>query len=250
MRDIKTFARAFLIVLGAVSLSWVGFAVPPFGMAATKNEVTARLLADDRFKPGALRESLAVFTGRAKWFPEYSKITRAEALMKIRIAEESIRSIDLQEAGTEKVHAKASILSSLASNPGDAYLWLALYSTQLLSEGFDPEAISYLDTSYFLGPMEGWIAIRRNRLALAAFPMLDESLQAKVVSEFCALVSSEFIDAAVFNFVGVGWQQRNRLLQGISQIHILPRTLFAKRLANEAVSISIPGVSIDERFWR
>ncbi|MBB4260155.1 hypothetical protein [Bradyrhizobium sp. CIR3A] len=249
MRVIETFARTSIIALSAFSLSWVAFAVPQFAWAATKSEVASRLLADDRIKPSALRDAIAASTGRSQWYLDQSKIQRAQALIHFRIAEESGR-IDIQEGDLARVRAMASISSSLASNPGDAYLWLALYSTQLLSEGFDPKAVSYLGASYVLGPMEGRIALRRNRLALAAFPLFGDDLQAKIVSEFCALVNSQFIDTAVLNFVSSGPYQRNRLLQSLSQTDLIPREMFAKQLAREAVSVTVPGVSIDERFLR
>lgn len=133
---------------------------------------------------------------------------------------------------------------SLCLNPSDAYLWLMLYWGSNLRSGFEERSLPYLHQSYDLAAMEGWIALRRNKLALAILAQLNESLQEKVVSEFAALVNSGFTDIASANIATVGWAHRGRLLASLSQVDINSRETFARALANDGISVSVPGVEI------
>ena len=139
--------------------------------------------------------------------------------------------------------AERELRAVLAIKPTESFFWLMLYSLLVTRNGFDQEAIRFLDRSYLLGPNEGWIALRRNRLALAVFPMLGVSTQQLVVSEFAGLVDSGFVEDAAINLTAVGWKYRAALLAGLSRTKKTSREALAKRLARENVSVDIPGIN-------
>ena len=109
--------------------------------------------------------------------------------------------------------------------------------------------MSYLEQSYSTGPREGWIALRRNRLALAAFQMLNERMQDSVTAEFAGMVDSYFIGEAADNLQRAGWPQRERLLASLGDVDIMSRELFAKWLERNGVKVVVPGVKSNERPW-
>lgn len=155
-----------------------------------------------------------------------------------------------EEADHEAAMADTKIKSSLEFNPADSFLWLMLYSMETAHHGFDEKTLGYLSQSYTTGPIEGWIALRRNKLALATFADLIGTTQQRVVSEFTGMVDSEFTDAAALNLMGVGWMQSERLLASIAVVNIVPRESFARRLAREGLMVRVPGVELEERTWR
>lgn len=235
--------------LGLTGIIWSTVTLPAFWSAATAKDVTARILADDRFKLGTLSDVLASMRASPEPIIQRSDVPRAEALVRVRIAEEAVSRKDPDQADSDSTAADERLKSTLTLNPADSFLWLMLYSVEVTRKGFDDTTVSFLDRSYASGPLEGWIALRRNRLALAAFASLSNVMQAKVVAEFAGLVDSDFIEDAAFNLRGVGWHQADRLLAALANVDIIPREAFAKRLLLEGIKVNVPGVEIDERLW-
>jgi hypothetical protein len=105
--------------------------------------------------------------------------------------------------------------------------------------------------SYSLGPNEGWIAVRRNRLALALFAVLTPDLQNKAVLEFAHLVDSGFVPEAADILTGPGWPVRERLLSRLAHVDELYREQFAKAVYQLGYDVSVPGVKpFGFRPWR
>ncbi|PIT04895.1 hypothetical protein TSA1_32230 [Bradyrhizobium nitroreducens] len=143
-----------------------------------------------------------------------------------------------------------TIRSALTSNPADSFLWLMLYSTELTRTGFDNSLIRYIEESYALAPLEGWVALQRNGIGLATFENLKPSMQDKVVSEFVGLVDGSFLDVAGVNLTTVGWAQRERLLASLTRLDVISREAFAKKLSREGLKVAVPGIEVDDRLWR
>ncbi|MBB4379901.1 hypothetical protein [Bradyrhizobium sp. SBR1B] len=239
-----------LLLLGIIGVIWPLEALPAFWAAVPAKEPIARILAGDRFKPGAVNGMGAMLQAQARPTIARNDVARAEALIRLRIAEEATGRMSAEEADHEAAMADTKIRSSLEFNPADSFLWLMLYSMDTAHRGFDEKTLEYLSQSYATGPIEGWIALRRNALALATFSNLTGTTQQRVVSEFTGMVDSEFTDAAALNLMGVGWMQRERLLASIAIVNVVPRESFARRLAKEGLKVRVPGVEIDERTWR
>jgi hypothetical protein len=242
--------------LGFAGAAWSLLSSPPFWSAATAKDLFARIMADERFKPGVLSEVLSGIRTEFKPLIRRNDVARAEGMIRLRLAEEAMQHTSLVERAPleaidqKVVLAEAALRSSLELNPGDSFLWLMLYSIDLAHAGFDVRKVGYLEQSYTAGPLEGWVAIRRNKLALAVFPSLSTEMQTKVVSEFCGLIDSNFIESAASNLMGIGWAQRDRLLASLVNVELIPREAFAKRLWQDGLKISVPGVELDERLRR
>ncbi|MCK1521654.1 MULTISPECIES: hypothetical protein [unclassified Bradyrhizobium] len=236
-----------LLLLGLASVIWSAVTLPAFRSAAPAKDVTARILADDRFKSATLSEVLASILASPKPIVERSDLPRAEALVRLRIAEEAIGRKDPDQADRDVTAADERLRLVLAFNPTDSFSWLMLYSGEVLRNGFEDSTVAFLEQSYASGPLEGWIALRRNRLALAAFGSLSESMQARVVAEFASLVNSDFVQDAALILMGIGWLQKERLLASLSNVDAVPREAFAKGVRREGLIVSVPGVSLDER---
>ncbi|MBH5399944.1 hypothetical protein HZZ13_19435 [Bradyrhizobium sp. CNPSo 4010] len=239
-----------MLLLGAVGVLWSSAALPSFWRVMPAHDISMRILRDDRFKPGVLSKVLAPMERNPGPVLVSHELARAEALVRLRVAEEAIERASSEDADREVVLTLAKVRSSLSLNPADSFLWLMLYSVETTRNGFDLNNVSYLDQSYATAPREAWIALRRNKLALAIFLKLSEAVQAKVTQEFAGMVDGDFIDDAAINLKTVGWHNRDRLLASLEHVDNLQRKSLAKRLVGDGLKVRVPGVEIDERLWR
>jgi hypothetical protein len=100
-----------------------------------------------------------------------------------------------------------------------------------------------LRMSYMFGPNEGWIAVRRNPLALAEFPSLPKPIAEQVLSEFAMMVRSGLYQDAANIIASVGRDLRELLLGGLDQVDETHRNDFAKVLEYKKLDeVPIPGV--------
>jgi len=99
-----------------------------------------------------------------------------------------------------------------------------------------------LRLSYRLGPNEGWISLRRNRLALALYEQLPPDLAGRSLVEFAGLVRSRFYEEAVDIFVSAGAPPRDKLISRLAELDELDRRAFGKVLLDRGYSYAIPGL--------
>lgn len=242
--------RSLLLPCALAGVLWSAVALPPFWRAVPVHDAAVPIIADDRFKPGALANVLAGLEDKPAAVLSQPQLTQAKALIRVRIAEEAIGRKSSAEADRSVASAFERVMTALMAMPGNSFLWLMLYSVETARNGFDPRYIRYLDRSYATGPREGWISLKRNRLALAVFPMLSEIARGSVISEFTEMVDADLIEDAAANLTGVGWQSREQLLTALISADITSRQRLYRRLATDGIKVIIPGLPIDERQWR
>lgn len=243
-------SRVSLSLIGLASLLWSADTLPSFWRTAPASTAAERIIADDRFKRGVLADVLAGI--EAEPAPAFSQpeLVRAKALVRLRLAEEAVAGKGTEKVDREVTVAEESVKSALTVIPGDSFLWLMLYSVETTRNGFDTQNIHYLDQSYAMGPHEGWISLRRNRLGLAILSMLDDEVRIAVISEFAEMVDSDFIEDTARNLMGIGWQFHDQLLAALVSVDVVSRQRLYRRLAVDGIKLSVPGIPIDERPWR
>ncbi len=246
----KAFVRVMLLFVAVVGTLWPLAAVPSFWLTAPIREVSLQIMADDRFRPGVLGDMLIRLNANSRPAVVQPELQSALALVTLRTAEEALHRKNPDEGDRAMEASEGELRLALQVNPADSFLWLMLYSVVTRRSGFDFDIIGYLDRSYASGPNEGWVVLRRNRLALAIFSLLSKSRQQEVLAEFAALINNGFIEEAAINLTSVGWVERERLLESLKQLDVASREIFAKRLARDGVRVSIPGIEQDERYWR
>lgn len=241
--------RGLLLAAGLLSLLWSVAVLPSFQRLLPARDAAARIIADDRLKARALAEMFASIEPAAPAELSPPELFRASALVRLRLSELALARKSSEEAEAEITAAHRKLVEGLTVDPTDSLLWLMLYSFETSRNGFDPKTVPYLERSYLTGPHEGWIALRRNRLALGVFPLLGELAQTRVVDEFATMVDSDFWNDAEANLVGIGWAYRDRLLAGLQRVDLVSREAFARRLFRDGYDVQIPGVKSKERPW-
>jgi hypothetical protein len=145
---------------------------------------------------------------------------------------------------------RKAIGKSLGCSPYDPFFWFVDYWMEVSNSGISEKALRLLQMSYATGPHEGWIALRRNRFALAAFPSLKSDLQQQVLDEFADMVEAGFVDQAAANLAGPGWPIRDKLLERLAHVRQYNREVLARLLENQGVRLEIPNVETKERrYW-
>lgn len=244
-----TTLRSQFLLCGLLGVIWSYAALPSFWLTVPAHNVASRIIAGERFKPEILPQMLSQMEAAPRPGIVQSEYYRAQALIGVSAGE-----VAAQGSGSdfdrEISDAESRLRAALSVTPSDAFLWLLLYSVGTARNGFDPAYVRLVEKSYIAGPHEGWIALRRNRLALAVFALLNDITQKAVVTEFSELVDSDFIDAAAANLTTIGWEHRAPLLAGLEQTDVASRESLARRLSRDGFKVPIPGVDRDDRLWR
>ena len=171
------------------------------------------------------------------------------AVIKLRLMEDAYAPERVTELSARLDAVDKAIQRSLGCSPADPFLWLVLYSVKSAKGGFRSEYLDYISMSYRLGPREGWIAVQRDRLAMAIFPLLPPDLADLAVKEFATLVTNSLYDPSADILLGPGWNVRDRLLSQLAEVPERQRIEFAQLLRARGSNLAVPGVATNTRPW-
>ena len=167
---LRNLARAFVILLGLAGVAWGVANLSASWRQTGIEQIASEILDHQTFKPEALVPFIPTLAEIEQSPYCQPKLIRSAAIIRLRLAEEAIASAE-RDVIDERLDAlENGIRSALSCEPADAFLWMVLAWADNLREGPKPEQLTFLRLSYRLGPNEGWIAVRRNRLLLAMFP--------------------------------------------------------------------------------
>src|SRR5262249_8310025 len=138
----------------------------------------------------------------------HASSARSAAVIRLRIAEATLDAGDGANIDSRLAAARASIENSLKCSPVDSFLWFSLFWLDATTNGFRPESLELLRTSYQQGSNEGWIMEKRSRLALAIYRSLPRDLAERAVDEFAKLLQPPFTVTAANILMGPGWHVR------------------------------------------
>src|SRR5262249_13221757 len=180
--------RSFVVILGCISVWWGIIGFPDYWKDSSIERIARQIIAGDPFKAETLIQQIPTIDGIKKSTYCRPAALRSAAIIQLRLLEVTALENDRQHRNAQLKSLVSAIRSSLSCAPADPFLWLALYSVEVSENGFKPDYLNYLRMSYELGPREGWIALKRNPLAFAAFQQLPPDLREYVANEFVALV--------------------------------------------------------------
>ncbi|MFL9828360.1 hypothetical protein [Rhodoplanes sp. SY1] len=240
--------RIALTAVGLGAIAWAGVVL---AAPTTRglDRVADRIVVGDAFKPDDLRR-IAVDLEEASRTPQIrASALRNAVIVAVRQAEEAIAEGRRTEID-ERLEALGPMLDrALVAAPGDGFLWLVRFWHGNLRSGFDARNLDLLAASYRAAPREGWIAVRRTSVALAAISRMEEPLRGAVVDEFVGLVNSRLGPMADI-FVTSGWPARDTLLPALAAASEVNRQNFARAVYQRGYDIEVPGIArSDARPW-
>lgn len=243
-------ARALICGVGFATIVW-GFYVFPMLWRPTGLERVAKHIVEGDTFQGDTITTLAMTLNEMR-NNAYPGAFRTAAVIRLRAVENTMAEGDTRTLDKEFAKLSSSVRASLSHVPTDPFLWAVLFWLENTQNGFSPIHLKYLQMSYSLGPNEGWVAVRRDQLALAVFSRLSPALKEEALAEFTRLVSSDFIVQAANILVMLSVPVRNQLLARLADVPQYEREQLAKSVYDLGYyDISIPGVQPPApRPWR
>ncbi len=234
--------RSFIIVLGCIAIWWgvVGFRF--FLQESASERIASQIIAGDPFKAETLALQLPVINriGASVYCDPVA--LRSATIIQLRTVEVAISANDSKRSDEQMRSLGRMIRHSLSCGPADPFLWLVLYWVENTENGFNTDHLKYLRMSYRLGPNEGWIGLKRNRITFAALPNLPTDLAEYASKEFTGLVEMGSYEQAAEILTGPAWPLRQQLLSRLRNIEKRHRVIFADILDKKGYDVAIPGV--------
>jgi hypothetical protein len=234
-------ARLLLAIVGVVVIAWVIAVFPVFWSEKVIIDVAREVIAGNIFKPEILAAVEAQTETNSGPMRRSSLLGKA-TVIRLRQAEDAIRAGDL-EMQDQKLESLGRIVDKTFLNaPSDPFLWLVRFWLDSTRNGLRPENLRFLRMSYDLGPYEGWIAVKRNRIALAAYSALPSDLAEQAISEFVGLVRWGLADAVAIA-AGPGRPLRGVLFPRLKDLNYEQRRAFANAIyGRELDDVPVPGI--------
>ncbi len=234
--------RVMTAVLGLVAVAWGGANFSTFWRQSSLERAATAVINREAFKTDALDGLIPALADIENERYCRPSALHSAAVIRLRLAETALIGGKRSIMDERLDAADRSIRKSLDCSPRDAFLWMALAWVEDFRSGFQPEQLTYLRLSYATGPNEGWVAARRNRLALSMFARLSPDLADRAVVEFDRLLDSWIYWDAIAIFEGPGWPIHDRLLASLKDVGLRQRQAFADALYAQGYDVVIPGV--------
>jgi hypothetical protein len=236
------FARVLVVLLGGASLLWGVAGIATFSPQAPIERVAQRIVNREPFEIDALK-ALAPAMQEIELAAQCRPAAmRSVAIIRLRLAEAALADGERSNVDDRLDALRDSISRALACSPADSFLWLVRYWLEGTRNGFSPRNFELLRMSYRVGPREGWVALRRNRLAFSVFAALPADLAENAIVEFVGLLDSSFYADVVQILTGPAWPVRDLILPRLRQVAEFRRQLLASALYTEGWDVAIPGV--------
>jgi hypothetical protein len=243
--------RFVTVGFGMAALCWALYCAPIFRASALFEGIARQVIAAEVFPDDALLRMLEIREAFPKWYSISSGLERSTSIVRLRLVESALERVNVAPLDVRMAALRSTLHDAFAINPADSFLWLTLYWLDNTQRGFSLDNLAGLVFSYTLGPREGWIAIRRNRLALPIFSQLDDSTRDLVVAEFAIMVAARMIVETAANLAGPGWPIRERLVARLVDVDTATREALARYLYGQGIRLSMPGIpEAGERPWR
>jgi hypothetical protein len=237
-------ARIAFAALAFAAISWGAFSFHESRQIGPVEAVAKRITYGDPFKTetlAGLHSAIAAIEAK-----EYCQPTalRAGAIIRLREFENAVSAAERIGIDDKRALLRESMLRSLSCAPADSFLWLVLYWTDMTKNGFNDRHLDYLRMSYRTGPNEAWVALRRSRLALAAFPRLPPDLANEATDEFVSLVATRRVyPQAVAIMQGPGWPIRDIIVPKLARLPENTRQDLSNALDRAGLEIDVPGIA-------
>jgi hypothetical protein len=251
MSAMLVITRLLTLALGGLAVVWGAMAFPIFWEHAPVERVAKLIINGHPYKRETLVALLpAMERIEAERLCRSSALT-ATAVIRLRLIEDATAAADRLMMEEQLQLLPDSIRRAILCSPANPFLWTILYWLDTSQNGPQPGQMKLLRMSYRSGANEGWVGVRRNRLAFSVFELLPPDLADFAVGEFLGLLNSAFFRASEQIFIGPAWRVRDRILARMDEVGVGNRQIFARQLYVHGFDVDVPGVPQREvRPWR
>lgn len=243
--------RIVVCAVGVVAVTWGLFFLPLFWQQGPLNRVASQVRQGHLFKGQALLgEASRVEAVEQKSFCNPAEL-RNLVVLHVAILNGASAVADRMPLDAEQAAVDAAAREALSCEPSNSFAWLVLFWIDASKYGVNTKNVRYLHMSYALGPNEGWIALWRNRLAIAVFQQLPSELEDMAVVEFVKLVETGGMYAEAASVYGSAASEvQSRIIAQLKTAKATPRQVFAATLYDKGFDVDIPGFEKPVRPWR
>ena len=196
--------RIATVCLGLAAVGWGGFMARMVWQQVPMTSMAVKIVGGEQFAPGVLENFVTDALPKPLQGICQPVMLRTMAVIRLRFAEQAIAAGDGSLIHQTQSALDAALHRALSCAPADPLLWLAVFWLENNVSGLQDDNFRSLRLSYHLGPNEGWLALRRNRFAVAIYPGLPDDLKQQATDEFVQLVRSDFITDAADILAGPG----------------------------------------------
>ena len=237
-------ARSFVVIVGCAAVWWGIVVFPVFWQGSSTERIANRIIAGAPFKAEILARELAIIDSIERSAYCRPAALRSAAIIQLRMVEAATSANGRNHIDEPLKPLGNAIGSSLSCSPADPFLWVVLFWMENTQNGSDPTYLKYLRMSYQLGPNEEWVALKRNRIALANFVTLPPDLAEAGIAEFVGLVGSHLYSEAGDILAGLARLIRGLLFTRLRDIKEADRLAFTKLLYDRGLDdIPVPGTA-------
>jgi hypothetical protein len=234
--------RLFAVLLGCATLVSGVYTFPTFSRQSPIERTAMQVIEGVPFAPDELIKSVPAVEAAEQASICRPQGIRSAAIIRLQLAKDVIAASERDQIDSSLSALRDSIHRSLGCSPADPFLWSVLFWLENTMNGFSQDHFEFLRLSYQLGPNEGWIAVKRNELALAVFGQLPADLREMAIDEFVKLLNSGFLTESVAIFTGPAWPIREVLLPRLTSVSDVQREAFARELYRKGYVVNVPGV--------
>jgi hypothetical protein len=244
-------ARIFVGLLGLGAIAWGGLVLPLFCRQIAPSHVASELLQGHTFKiQSLLSEAQRAEAAERSSFCDPT-ILHDAVILRLAILNDAIaggnKALEDVAYGRQYEATRAALVCA----PADSFAWLTLFWLDLSKHGLTRDDETYLRLSYASGPNEGWIALRRSRLAIPLLVWLPADLAEDATDEFINLVNTGMLYPETAQiFASAPPAAQGRLLARLKFAQAVPRQIFARTLYDQGFDINIPGVDVKAHPWQ
>jgi hypothetical protein len=236
-------SRIAFVIAGVMAIAWAFVVIPTFWSENVIIDVARAVIDGEAFKPEVLT-AVEAPTETKRGSMLRSAVLGKAAVIRLRQAEDAIRAGDPKVIKLRLESLTQIVQDTLRNAPDDPFLWLVWFWLDTTRNGVRASNLPFLQMSYDLGPYEGWIAIKRSRVALADFQALTSALAERATIEFVDLVRWGLVPQAVDVAAATSPPNRRIVFARLADVALDQRRAFASALyAREVDDVPVPGIA-------
>jgi hypothetical protein len=243
--------RAGTICFGCILLGWAVVTLPGFWRTADAERLAVQIVGARSFQPDVVSRAASDAEAAPSFGLCRPTADRAAAILKLYLYEDAVAAKRADRAREQIDPLRSSLRTALQCSPSDAYLWLVLFSIETIADGFKPAQLDYLRMSYQLAPHEGWVALKRNAVALTMYFDLDPALAQAALDEYAELLQNGLYDEAAAIFTNLTPAIQRTVLDRVAETPLPQRERLSKALDGLLPGVPVPGVDRrDDQPWK
>lgn len=250
-RTSAALVRLPFLLLAVAALAWVGFVAPGVLFEQRLIRASERIVAGETYSSDAM-EALAAQLDKERDYKRSPSVLAPISIVRLRLVEGAIARNETASINANLISLRQALNEAVASSPYNSFQWLLLFWLVRTQHAFDPRDLQYLWMSYELGPLEGWVALKRSPMALAIHPLLPTKFKEAAFEEIINLVRSHYY-AQVANILSTSSPiVRKEIAPRLIALSLTDRQILYRHLVGEAVTdLPVPGIdAVPSRPWR